>query len=194
MGKNFFHGQLKQSTRFIVICLFLAWLPLILFGVFIFVGHGFEPIIAFLHLREMNRQEDPLTIGEVWEERSFTFFLEEVTEVSQDEWQAAIPEIRYLTMSEIPGKAFNIYFSFLPVESEKYSSDVFEMYACAYDQDGERIGACPLPSNTISMITYQKHHYTILTPQNTAYIDIVVKIPYGKHKYYQNSYRFYIYD
>ena len=194
MKKVSSHGKLKQSTRFVIICVLLTWLPLILFGVFIFVGHGFEPIIFALHLREMNRQEEPLAVGEVWEEHSFTFLLEEVTELFQDEWQASIPELHYLTMDEMTGSAFDIYFSFLPMESEKHSSAVFEMYACAYDQDGERIGSCPLPSNTISMITCQQHHYIILTTQNAAYVDVVVKIPYGKHRFYKNSYRFYISD
>ena len=51
---QFFHHpgrmhKLKQSTRFVIICVLLTWLPLILFGVFIFVGHGFEPIIFALH-------------------------------------------------------------------------------------------------------------------------------------------------
>ena len=79
--------------------------PYLSFFVFIFVGHGFEPIIFALHLREMNRQEEPLAVGEVWEEHSFTFLLEEVTELFQDEWQASIPELHYLTMDEMTGSA-----------------------------------------------------------------------------------------
>lgn len=183
--------QLKQSTRFIAICLFLIWSPLLLFGIFIFVGHGFEPIISALHLREINTQEKPLAVGEIWEERPFTFFLEAVTEISVNEWQTIIPKISYAAMDEVPGKAFDILFSYAPIGNKDKWNDTFEIYACAYDQNGEKMMPCPLPNNSELMLSAQEHHYIILTPQGTDYVDIVIRIPCGKHKYYQNSYRFY---
>jgi len=185
-------SQRKQSTRFITICFLFIWSPLILFGAFIFVGHGFEPMISALHLREINTQEDPLAVGEIWEERPFTFFLEAVIELPQKEWQAIIPQIRYATMDALPGKAFDLSFSYTPIENEKKWSDTFEIYACAYDQEGNKMMPCPLPSNRESMRTAQEHHCAILTPQGTDYADIIIKIPYGKQRYYQNSYRFYV--
>jgi len=174
-----------NEKRFWFFFLLLLWSPIILFSCFIFVGHGFEPIIAALHLREMNEQKNPLSIGDVWEEEFFIFSLECVSEFPSTQWDKVIPS-KY---SDSTFTAYELEFSFSQTVENKYLGEKFDLYACNYDKSGKTI-SCPMPANTIQSMTVADSNYYILASCDTEYIDVIIRIPYGKERYYRQTYRF----
>ena len=166
----------KTFNKFIIVCLLIACLPLILVGMFIFVGHGFEPVIAALHLREMNRIEEPLTIGDTWVEKDFAFEITDITELSKRDIKDDV----------------HIYSINFKLENQSAKISDYDVYVSAKDKNDELIKSS-VPDNAPEIFEADKEYsLTFMTPMKTAYADIIVRIPYGKHRYYQNKYRLYI--
>ncbi len=169
-------AKLDFKTKFIIACLLIILTPFILSGMFIFVGHGFEPVISALHLREMNRMGEPLAIGETWSEEHFDFTIADMTDLSRRDMEDDV-------------RTYSINFK-LKNESLKMSG--YDVYACANDENGEMI-KCPLPDDNAGSFEYDKEYtLTFMTPSETDNVDITVMVPYSKERYYKNEYRFYM--
>ena len=178
-----------KEKRFWSNFLLLLWSPIILFSLFIFIGHGFEPIIDALHLREMNEQKEPLSVGEVWEEEFFVFSLENVSEFPSCQWDDIFPS----EYDDSLYTAYELEFAFLKTAENKYLGEKFDLYACNRDEFDKTI-SCPMPANTIQSMTADDSKYYILASNGTEYIDVIVRIPYGKERYYKQTYRFWTKD
>lgn len=176
----------KREKKFWCLFLLTLWSPLILFGLFIFIGHGFEPIISALHLREMNKIEEPLAVGETWEEELFTFSLKSVKQLSISE----IPDINSALYNDVSVNTYELNFSFSPIKTNALLKDDFYLYACSYDQESENI-TCPLDSNIHASLTSSDTTGYIFATNDCYYIDIIIRVPYGNERYFKQVYRFY---
>ena len=163
-------------SKFIIVCLLLIWSPIILFSLFIFAGHGFEPIISALHLREMNRMDEPLAIGETWSEKHFDFTLTDITDLSRREMEDDV-------------RTYSINFK---LENESLKMSGYDVYACANDENGDMI-KCPLPDDSAGSFAYDEEYTLVfMIPPETDHVDITVMVPYSDERYYKNQYRFYL--
>ena len=172
--------NLDFKTKFIIVFLLIILSPFIFSGMFIFAGHGFEPLIAALHLREMNRIGEPLAIGETWSEKHFDFAITDITDLSKRDKERD-------KENDVCKYSINI-----KLDNKSLQMLQYDVYVCANDVNDEML-ACPLPDDKEGSFEYDKEHtLTFITPPKTDYVDIVVRVPYSKHRHYMNKYRFYL--
>ena len=166
----------------------LICIPLFCFGI-VFISYQIEGWKTEHMI--VNEYEDPLAVGEVWEEEPFSFTLERVSLVNAEAWQGQIPfsQSRYKEYDFC--KALELEFSFLPKETGESLDDTYSFYPGAQDAEGHVAGPLPLPSSLEGDLTAQDHHCVILTTKNAHVIHITVNVPYGERRY-RKVYEFYV--
>lgn len=141
----------------------------------------------------INDYEEPLTVGETWEEEPFSFTLEQVKFVNDKEWQTQSSFSLSKYKSYDFDRALELEFSFIPKETDEKLDRTYTFYPMAHDIDGHLAGPLPLPSNLEGNLTIQNQHYVILTTKDAHVVQITVNVPYGEKKY-RKIYEFYIND
>ena len=175
--KQFF----KYSLSFLLIFLML---PFLFLGI-TFLGYLIDSKTNDYKI--LNEIGNPLEIGALWYEEEFTFSIISVNEVSIANLPTHITQSVFNSsiLNNSVGKAYTIKFDFNPIRI----NDKVRIHACGYSQN-DNATECPLPSSTSNTLSSTDSTITILTTNNTDYINITVLIPHENGKYYKKIYQF----
>lgn len=200
----------KKQKKFISILLLCIGSPLLLFALFLFAGHGFEPI--FSHFRQINEETEPLLAGDCWEEESFTVTLEQLRALPLAEWNGSLPaEFR----DELVGGQMRLYemqFSFenlglkgATASGKRTGGMTVHTWVCGRDaadrRDNWPLEECSATGGIFGLQgETQKSglpcgkrmegcRYVFAVPEQVTALDICFRVPAGWGRYYKQGYQ-----
>lgn len=199
----------KQQKRWLYPCLLCVWSPLLLFALFIFAGHGFEPILWF---RQINQQTEPLCVGESWEEDTFTITLEQLTELPLENWTKNLPQQvreeladgRRIRLYEMQFSFQNISLKGSDMNGKRIDGMYVHTWVCGSDEDGNK-DDWPLPEcsstfgifglrdlqgkTAVSCAAGLSHcRYVFAVPEQIMSLDVTFRVPAAWGRYYKQEY------